>query len=199
MQPATGAGRCSHCRALWDGGDNCPRCFNLQALSGVLAACEMDGVARTAVHALKYRFVRAIAPALSAQVVAASSGTAFDAVFPVPLHRSRQKARGFNQAALLVEAAGWTAAQGLVRTRKTDQQVGMHERQRRANVAGAFRYTGRNLSGLRVALVDDVITTGSTMQECAVVLREAGAREVWGIAFARASYKVGAVEAPIDD
>lgn len=199
MQPATGAGRCSHCRALWDGDDNCPRCFNLQALSGVVAACEMDGVARTAVHALKYRFVRAIAPALSAQVVAACSGITFDVVFPVPLHRSRLKERGFNQASLLVQAAGWPTEPGLARVRRTDRQVGMHERQRRANVAGAFRYTGRDLTGLRVALVDDVITTGSTMQECAVVLREAGAREVWGVAFARASYKVGAVEAPIDD
>lgn len=199
MEPATSGNRCPHCRALWEGQGNCPRCFHLQALDGVVAAFEMAGPVRKAVHTLKYQYVRAIAPAIAAQVVAAVADRRFDAVFAVPLHRAREKARGFNQARLLVEAAGWSAEPGLVRVRKTGRQVGMHERQRRANVSGAFRYTGRELVGSTVALVDDVITTGATMQECAVVLREAGAREIWGVAFARASYKVAAGETPIED
>ncbi|MBA4179385.1 MAG: ComF family protein [Anaerolinea sp.] len=168
-------------------------------MEGVLASFEMAGPARQAVHALKYRFVRALAPAMAPHLVCASSGHSFNAVFPVPLHRSREKSRGFNQAELLVQAAGWDAEPGLTRVRNTGRQVGMHERQRRANVAGAFRYAGRDLAGLRVALVDDVITTGATMQECAVLLRAAGAREVWGVAFARASYRVALPDAPIED
>lgn len=199
MEPATHGPRCPHCRALWDGEANCPRCFHLQALDGVIAAFEMAGPARKAVHAMKYQYVRAIAPLLATHIVAAAGGRRFDAVFPVPLHRSRERSRGFNQATALVAATGWAPEPGLVRVRKTDRQVGMHERQRRANVAGAFRYSGRGLTGCTVALVDDVITTGATMQECAIVLREAGAREVWAVAFARASYKVVAPDAPIED
>lgn len=199
MELATGSGRCPHCRALWEGAGNCPRCFHLQALTGFIAATELTGVSRKAVHALKYQFVRSIAPAMAPHLLQATAGRAFDAIFPVPLHPSREKSRGFNQAMELLTAAGWTAERGLVRFRKTARQVGMHEGQRRANVAGAFRYLGPDLSGLSVALVDDVVTTGATMQECAVLLRDAGAGEVWGISFARASYKVAITPAPIDD
>ena len=198
MEPATFGPRCPHCRALWDGEGNCPRCYNLRALEGIIAAYEMAGPARKAVHALKYQYVRSIAPTLASHVLAAVGVRHFDAVFPVPLHRSRERARGFNQARAIVEAAGWHVEQGLVRIRRTDRQVGMHERQRRSNVAGAFAYRGRDLTGLSVAVVDDVITTGATMQECAAVLRDAGARAVWGVAFARASYQVPDGH-PIDD
>ena len=115
-------------------------------------------------------------------------------------HRSRLRERGFNQSELLMRAAGWMEPVGcLLRTKKTNRQVGMHEGERRANVAGAFVYRGPALNGLSVAIVDDVVTTGATVQECATVLKEAGAREVWAVAFARASYKVSAPNVEIID
>lgn len=200
MEPASGPGRCPHCRARWEGSGNCPRCFGLQAISGVLAAVEMSGAARGVVHALKYRFVRQVATVIAPYVLTACEGREFDAVFAVPLHRSRQRERGFNQSELLVRAAGWVEPPGaLLRTKKTSRQVGMHEGERRNNVAGAFVYHGPELRGMRVAIVDDVVTTGATVQECATVLKEAGAREVWAVAFARASYKFGSPGVGIED
>jgi ComF family protein len=109
--------------------------------------------------------------------------------FPIPLHRARMKERGFNQSELLLHSAGWSpAGEGLARIRKTERQVGRHLGERRMNMAGAFSYRGPRLDGLAVALVDDVVTTGATVAECAVVLKDAGARSVWALAFARASY-----------
>lgn len=126
-------------------------------------------------------------------------GLQIEAYFAVPLHKSRIKERGFNQAELLLRETGWTPVRhGLTRMRRTDQQVGQRLGERRANVAGAFKYQGPRLDGLTVALVDDVITTGATMVECARVLKDAGAKAVWAFAFARASYQPEDTE-PIDD
>ncbi|MEO6396834.1 MAG: ComF family protein [Tepidiformaceae bacterium] len=200
MESASGPGRCPHCRARWQGSGNCPRCFGLQSLDGVLAPFEMTGAARKVVHALKYQHVRPVAEVMAAPLLAASTGHSFDAFFSVPLHRSRERERGFNQSELLVRAAGWPPPTGsLTRSRRTSRQVGLHEGERRANVAGAFQYRGPALDGLRVALVDDVVTTGATVQECARVLKAEGAREVWAIAYARASYNFGPANAAIEE
>jgi ComF family protein len=159
----------------------------------------MEGTARSLVHALKYRHFRAVVPTMAALLAPTSEGLAIDAYFAVPLHRSRLKQRGFNQAELLLRATGWSPAPaGLVRIRRTDQQVGQRLGDRRANVAGAFKYQGIRLDGLTVALLDDVVTTGATVVECARVLKDAGAARVWALAFARASYHPDTPD-PIDD
>lgn len=199
LQSAAGPGRCRHCSARWDGADFCPRCFHLQHLAGVRAAFEMAGPARKLVHDLKYRYYRAIAPVMGRLLAEALPGLVFDACFVVPLHRSRLRERGFNQSELLLRNLPLPqASPGLDRVRRTDRQVGQRLSERRNNVAGAFSYTGPNLNGQSVALIDDVVTTGATAHECALVLRDAGAREVWAVAFARASYDPAAT-APIDD
>ncbi|NJD65105.1 MAG: ComF family protein [Chloroflexi bacterium] len=199
LQPATGQGRCRHCSARWDGADFCPRCFHLQHLAGVRAAFEMAGPARKLVHDLKYRYYRAIAPVMGRLLTEALPGLSFDACFVVPLHRSRLRERGFNQSELLLRNTPLPQpSPGLARVRRTDRQVGQRIAERRTNVAGAFVYAGPSLSGQSVALIDDVVTTGATVHECALVLRDAGAREVWAVAFARASYEP-ATTAPIDD
>ncbi|MCC7365372.1 MAG: ComF family protein [Dehalococcoidia bacterium] len=190
MQPAHGPGRCPNCSARWQGADNCPRCLAWRYLDGALAAHEMTGAARQVVHALKYGRARVYAPLMAARIAPLAAAQPFDAVYPVPLHPSRYRDRGFNQAGLILDALAWPTGPGeLRRIRKTATQVGKHLRERRTNVDGAFAYDGPSLAGLRVALVDDVITTGATMDECARVLREAGARSVAGFAFARASHE----------
>jgi ComF family protein len=157
------------------------------ALAGGRAAFLHDAVARRAVHALKYGHVRAIAPAMATHIAAAAGELNVDVAFAVPLHPSRARRRGYNQSEELLFHAGLPRAPGtLRRIRKTDSQVGLGLEDRRANVRGAFAYEGSELTGLRVALVDDVITTGATANECARVLRDFGAREVWVVAFARA-------------
>jgi ComF family protein len=186
--PAHGPGRCPNCAAAWEGTHNCPRCLHWDALDGALAAFEMGGPARAEVHALKYGRATALVPLLAADLSELPALRPFDVCFPVPLHRSRWRSRGFNQAELILAATGWPRAEGrLERRRKTRTQVGLELHERKANVAGAFAYSGPRLEGRRLALIDDVITTGATANECARVLKDHGARQVVAFAFARAS------------
>ena len=106
----------------------------------------------------------------------------FDLILPVPLHASRLRARGFNQAALIsrfLTHLGPLELDLLVRTRKTRPQVELDGRARRENVKGAFGLRDPlRVRGKTILLVDDVITTGATCRECASVLKRAGARRV---------------------
>ncbi|HEY0832814.1 MAG TPA: ComF family protein [Azospirillum sp.] len=115
-----------------------------------------------------------------------------DLLAPVPLHRWRLFRRRYNQAALLAQAAGRVAgrpvvADLLVRRRATPSQGGLDRGGRQKNVAGAFRLKrGKaEVAGKRVVLVDDVLTTGATLTECAKVLRRAGAARVDVLTLAR--------------
>jgi ComF family protein len=153
----------------------------------------MSGPARAAVHGLKYRYQRGFAAVMAAEMAVLAEREPFDSAYAVPLHRLRQRTRGFNQSTLLLRELGWDQGPGkLARVRRTGRQVGLGLRDRRRNVAGAFRYTGPDLQGKRIALVDDVVTTGATARECAAVLKDHGAGRVVVLAFARASYRHGA-------
>ncbi|MFN0093873.1 MAG: ComF family protein [Dehalococcoidia bacterium] len=159
-----------------------------QALDRCVAAFEMSGPARSLAHLLKYGRVRAAARVMGEDLAPLSSAVAFDVAFAIPLHRSRQRQRGFNQAALLVQAAGWPVGEGMLRPRSTRSQVGLSLSERVANMDGAFHYDGPRLDGLTVAVVDDVVTTGATADACARELKEHGARRVVALAYARTSY-----------
>lgn len=199
LLPVTAAQRCPNCDARWDQPGNCPRCFAWQSLDSGHAAFAMEGAGRAVVHGLKYRRVEDLAPLMARHIRPLRESYPFDVAIAVPLHRSRERDRGFNQAGMILGSTGWTIAEGrLRRIRKTRTQVGLHSTERRNNVRGAFRYEGPSLAGLTVAVLDDVITTGSTADECAAVLRDAGARSVIALAFARASYDT-ALDRPIPD
>jgi ComF family protein len=110
---------------------------------------------------------------------------------PVPMHPERLRARGYNQAALLARALGrlWrrpVAYRWLRRQRLQVRQVGLGKAERAENVRGAFAATRVGLEGCRVLLVDDVVTTGSTLRNCATTLSDAGALVVGAVALARA-------------
>jgi ComF family protein len=115
-----------------------------------------------------------------------------DAVIPVPLHRRRRKARGFNQAEILAaRIAGARKIEllkrRLVKIRNTPPQTTLEGRERDQNVRGAYRVRrARDLVGRTVLLVDDVYTTGSTIRECSLVLKRAGVAEVRAVTVARA-------------
>ena len=110
-----------------------------------------------------------------------------DYVIPVPLHRRRRWFRGYNQAACVAEELGLrievpVASMALERIRCTRPQKGLDDRHRRNNVKDAFRIAGdwrKRLQGRCVLLVDDIYTTGATLEACASVLREAGVRKVY--------------------
>ncbi len=117
-----------------------------------------------------------------------------DMVIPVPLHSSRRRERGYNQAELLARVfAGLMRlpirTNVLVRVRATEAQTHLSATERRRNVSGAFALTSRavatEIRERRILLLDDVTTTGSTLDAAAEPLRASGAASVWGLAFAR--------------
>jgi ComF family protein len=151
-----------------------------------------EGPIESAVHRFKYGGWRRLAGPL-AQLIAerlAVEGVAARWVVSVPLHASRHRQRGFNQSELLAgELRRRLALRSppgvLVRTRATPPQVG-HDRKRRfENVAGAFVWEGAGLAGEAVLLVDDVATTGATLDACAAALRAGGSGPVTGVSVAR--------------
>lgn len=166
------------------------------------AAVRYDGVARDLVHAFKYADRLDLAP-LMGRWMAQAGGTLLadaDALVPVPLHWRRLWARRFNQAAALATVMAQASGVPLLldvlkRTRATPQQIGLARAERARNVQGAFRVpTDRrsDVKGRRLVLVDDVLTTGATVDTCARALLRAGAGQVDVIVFARVVDPVGA-------
>src|SRR5690606_20965306 len=100
LEPASGPGRCANCCAPWDGEQYCPDCHHWRNLERGVAAFTFGGPARAAVHALKYQRTRAIVPRIAGLMAGTVDVSGVDAFFAVPLHRSRQRVRGFNQAEL---------------------------------------------------------------------------------------------------
>jgi ComF family protein len=168
----------------------CPRCRRrTTAIAKARSIGAYDGALRDIVHALKYDRRRSLAAPIAALMCrhGAELLDGADLAVPVPLHRSRLRRRGFNQAADLARHLGvpWTDA--LRRTRATSSQTDLPASRRHANVRHAFAIRRRaRVSGCCVVLVDDVSTTGATLEACATVLLEAGAREVRALTAARA-------------
>lgn len=160
-----------------------------------------DGGLRELIHLLKYEQVRPAANLLGrmlAEVISDLKLSYDDAdllVVPVPLHARKLRQRGFNQAELIARAALKLKPAGeqltldsgiLERQRETKSQIGLTRHQRRENMRGAFRVAKPlQVEGREILLVDDVFTTGTTVSECARVLRHAGAARVWVATVAR--------------
>ncbi len=168
----------------------CDACRNTDfAFDGARASLRYEGVGEELVHALKYRGYGPVVERVMAPLMAvAVAGERFDAVVPVPLHRTRLLKRGFNQAELMARAVagriGAPFSDKLRAVQGTRDQVELTAGEREENVAGAFGARGR-LAG-RILLVDDVLTTGATLNECAGVLKQAGAAEVHALTLCRA-------------
>lgn len=170
--------------------DSCRR--SAPAFDSVRAPYEFRGSARRIVHDLKYRNVRIAVPYIARLLAAYLERNPYpvDALCPVPLHPRRERSRGFNQSELIArELSNITDipvdATALRRTRNTPPQVSMESpAERQQNIAEAFECS-TDVDTRRYILIDDVVTTGSTMSDCAQALKDAGALNVWGIAFAR--------------
>jgi ComF family protein len=172
----------------------CERCWSAIARFPPPAAAigEYDGVLREIIHALKYQGRRSTAPRLSALMAEQAFNVldGADAVVPVPLHAQRERQRGFNQADDLARGLGLPVIPLLRRVRSTQPQVDLAAAERRRNVMSAFEFvTGRSEDrpAQVIVLVDDVVTTGATLEACARVLKQAGAREVRALTAARVS------------
>jgi ComF family protein len=155
------------------------------------SAFVFEGKVLDAIHRLKYSGDTSLAGPLARLACAAHLPQSPCVVVPVPLHPGRLRERGFNQSLLIARALSRITASPLVydrlkRTRDTGQQVGLKASERKKNVSGAFTLVAPAMfKGKKVLLVDDVVTTGATLNECARVLKRAGA-EVTALTVARA-------------
>lgn len=169
------------------------------SLTWVRAATLYTGPIQAAVHKLKYDGQKELAPFLGRYLVAAyhqqpwtnpaeESSLALDFIVPVPLHAKRFQERGFNQASLIAEAFTKStnlplAKSLLTRERYAESQINFGFEERQINVEDAFQIHA-NIAGKKILLVDDVYTTGATLNECAKTLRIGGATEVYGLTVA---------------
>lgn len=169
----------------------------LAALDDAWAVGFYGGALGTLVRDLKYRGRRGVLPYIHTALAAAKLPEQFlavDLAVYVPLHKVREKERGFNQAELIF--AAWLKEKGiparplLQRTRSTAPQYGLGEKERRKNVRGAFSLSEEGkggageIAGKSIVLLDDILTTGATLAACAAVLKQAGAASVYALALA---------------
>jgi ComF family protein len=178
--------RCPRCALDSPRGEVCGRCLTeAPHYDATVAALAYEFPADALVHSLKFRGELALAGLLGSMLLQRIDSQPVDVVLPVPLSAGRLRERGYNQA---VEIARHVTRGKLdlalcVRERDTPAQMDLPYAERRRNVRGAFRCT-RSLAGQSVAVVDDVMTTGATLNEIALVLKQAGASRVtnWVVA-----------------
>jgi ComF family protein len=168
----------------------CPRGQAAWAIDAVVAPLRYGPPLDHYVHALKYRGARLIGRALALLLAAGLDGrcAGVDVLVAVPLHRSRLCERGYNQAQEIARTLGRSLhlpvlERGILRAVATPPQTGQTAAERRAGIARAFRIE-RDLAGLRIAIVDDVVTTGATVNALARALKAAGAARCIGVAVA---------------
>ena len=168
---------------------------NPPAYNRARAAVRYDDVARKLVHALKYQDRTDLAPAMGRWMAQAGKELLSDAdlLVPVPLHWRRGWSRRYNQSGTLAKVISRQsgvrmASETLRRVRATEQQIGLSRPQRASNVQGAFKVADErksDIEGRRIILVDDVLTSGATVDACARALLRAKAAQVDVLVFAR--------------
>ncbi len=185
---------CPRCGQPQASGILCPECAATQSrISSIRSIFRFEGIVRRAVHELKYHNLRAIAPTLAAYLIAfvSETGMTCDAIVPVPLHSRRTRERGYNQAELLAgeieRGTGFPMLNSALRRTRAgaSQARTASAADRTRNVSGAFTCTDVSVSGKRILLIDDVCTTGATLESCAGALCAGGASNVVGLTVAR--------------
>lgn len=195
--------RCPTClKTTTPRGEACFACSGKNALDGLFAASLYRvSLVSASIHTYKYRFIPAFAQPLGIWFAGRVTEIGLplpDLCIPVPLHPRRLRFRGFNQSELLARLLADTLAPGLSlpvrtdilrRTRYTKPQIKTETREERLNnLAGAFTLVAENTSSVKgksIWIIDDVATTGTTLEECAKALKQSGAKSVFGIVLAR--------------
>ena len=197
----TDTGFCVVCQGQAIGGITHPRCRGRYVIDGVFSSLKYAGVVKKLIYQCKYPpYIRNLQSLLTdffyegiIQKEHVYPLLQQSSVFvPIPLHASKLRKRGYNQAQLLAESLGKRffvpAVDGLERVRKTHTQVGLSQKERQENIKDAFKLKKKSIDVLvgieNIFLIDDVVTSGATLKEAAKVLKRAGVGRVWGLTLA---------------
>jgi competence protein ComFC len=185
---------CPRCGRPQASGIVCPSCWQRPTeIDGIRSPFRFDEVIRKAIHELKYRNLKAISPCL-AELLAdylKENPLPGEALIGVPLHPRRLRERGYNQSGLVAAELGKRIGlpvieDCLIRVKQAQPQVkAVDVEERRRNVADAFVCRDERVSGKQIILIDDVCTSGATLESCAAALKNKGAKSVWGLTLAR--------------
>jgi competence protein ComFC len=185
---------CKKCGKPESSGGLCAACWGHEtAIDGIRSVFRFEGVVRRAIHELKYRNLKAISGCLAILMADYLKDNQIDGevLAPVPLHLRRLRERGYNQSSLLARELGKFIAlpvidDSLHRLKDSLPQARTTTvEERRRNVARAFVCPDEKLIGKRIILIDDVCTSGATLEACAKAVKVAGAVSVWGLTLAR--------------
>jgi ComF family protein len=185
---------CPKCGRPQMSGIICPGCVSwLTAVDGIRSPLRFDGIIRTAIHQFKYNNLRSIAKPLANFLLdyLINNPVPGNILVPVPLHAKRLRERGYNQSGLLAKELGksgnWQIIDDcLIRLNYDRPQVRTTSvDERRRNVNQAFICRNDKMAQKQVILIDDVSTSGATLDACARALKSAGALSVWGLVLAR--------------
>jgi len=189
---------CPNCGRPQPSGIVCPNCRQRHAeIDGIRSLFRFDEVIRKAIHQLKYHNLKALSRSL-AKLLADyfwANPLEGEALISVPLHPRRLRERGYNQSSLLTQDLAKfinlpVIEDCLVRVKEARPQVGAADlEERRLNVIDAFACRDEKANGKYVILIDDVCTSGATLEACATALKNKGAISVWGLTLAREVYK----------
>lgn len=185
---------CLGCGRPDERGAVCHKCKDILYLDGLLAAgYERDALLMKLVKAYKYQFAREIArigadflEQFYQKLILEKNWPNFDIIIPIPLHPRRKRWRGFNQAELLAREfakkhAFKICADDLARVKHHKAQALLKAEERQANILNSFVWQGESLAGKAILLIDDLATTGATLNEAARILKNSGAKKVWGL------------------
>jgi ComF family protein len=185
---------CPRCGRPQASGIVCPSCWQRPAeIDGIRSPFRFDQVIRKAVHELKYRNLRAVSACLAGLLADYLEANPLpgEVLVGVPLHPRRLRERGYNQSGLLAgelaRRIGLPVIEDcLVRVKEAQPQVRAADvEERRRNVADAFMCRDERVKGKQIILLDDVCTSGATLESCAAALKDKGATSVWGLTLAR--------------
>lgn len=172
----------------------CNSCWGTQAnIDGIRSVYYFDGLVKQLIYEIKYDNLRALGDMMGEIIFdyLSENNIYYDVIVPVPLHQNKLKKRGYNQSVLIAQSAARKIKKPLVtdilmRIKDSPPQVDSESLSERLdNVRDAFKCKDNSLSGVNVLLLDDVCTTGSTIEACARALKETGVKSVWAITVAR--------------
>lgn len=188
-------GKCPCCGSPQKGNSHCRKCVEYASQLDQIRAWGVFGDSlREVIHQLKYKRDMSLGEFASRPMIGLLQDLDWhpDLVAPVPLAKKRRQERGFNQSFLLAFPIGLAShtpvsSNTVVRIKETIAQVGLSARERKENVKNAFVAKREKVFGKKILLIDDVFTTGSTVNACAKALKEAGAKTVYALTLARAA------------